>query len=138
MHKAVLPTLLAATTLLAVAGCGDDSGSTVTTPPTTSSAATTTTPSSSPAVQQFRITVKDGKATGDTGELKVTRNVPFQVIVTSDVADEVHVHSETRAGFPMDVEAGGTVTVDVVEKVAGQYDVELEGRKLLLATLEVR
>lgn len=160
MHKAVLPPVLslalAATTLLAVSACGDDEDpvlSAPTTAPTTAAptaAPTTAAPTTAPAtatpttaaptssVKQFRITVKGGKATGDTGLLQVAKDEPFQVIVTSDVADEVHVHSETRAGFPEDVEAGGTVTVDAVIKAPGKYEVELEDSKFALAQIEVR
>jgi hypothetical protein len=153
----VVPTVLAAAVLLAVSGCGSNDSSqgtdeapsvtatstapAVTTAPTittTSAAPVPTTASPTPSVQQVRITVAGGKVTGDTGLVSVKKGVPFQVVVTSDVADEVHVHSETRAGFPGDVAAGGTVTVDAVIKVAGKYEVELEERKLRLATLEVR
>lgn len=149
MHKAVLPALLAATTLLAVAGCGDDPEDDPTLNPTTAAptatapttAAPTTaqpTPTATAAVQTLTIVVKGGKATGDTGTVKVAKGVPFKVTVISDIADEVHVHSETREGFPKDVEAGGTVTVDAVIKAPGKYEVELEHAKLKLATLEVR
>ena len=104
--------------------------------PTT--AAPSATPSASPtapAAQQLSITVADGKVTGDTGTVSVTRGRPVRLTVTSDVADEVHVHG---ADVSKDVEAGGTVVMEFVQDAPGRFEVELEGRKLVLARLQVR
>lgn len=160
----VLSAALASTCLLALAACGSDDSddptvavpTSVTNPtgaPTTTTDATpdsTTSPSATPTtsapatpstattpdVRQIVITVKNGEITGDTGLIEVDTGEPFQVVVTSDVADEVHVHSETRAGFSGDVQAGGTVTVPAVIKVPGRYEIELENRGLVLARVQ--
>ena len=160
MRKAVstrvLTAGLAARCLLALSACGDNDESVGTdglppAPEETTSApveptteAPTATPttaapsaSATPSVRQIVIDVKGGKATGDTGLIEVGVDEPFQVVVTSDVAEEVHVHSETRAGFSGDVEAGGTVTVDAVVKNPGRYEIEFEESGLVLARLQV-
>lgn len=160
MRKAVptrvLTAALAASCLLALSACGDNDEQVGTDglPPaaeTTSAApveptteAPTTAPTSAapsvaatPSVRQVVIDVKDGKPTGDTGLIEVGVDEPFQVVVTSDVAEEVHVHTETRAGFSGDVTAGGTVTVDAVVKNPGRYEIEFEESGLVLARLQV-
>lgn len=158
MRKAVLTPALLVTCLLAITGCGDDGGDpTVAAPPTqvTSEPAPTSTipsaavpstgapttapaaPSRTPAVRQLVITVEDGRPSGDTGLVELDVDEPFQVRVTSDAADEVHVHTETRAGVSAQVAAGGTVTLDAVIGAPGRYEVELEGSRVLLARLQV-
>jgi hypothetical protein len=54
--------------------------------------------------------------------------------VTSDVADEIHVH-----GYDVhkDVEAGGSVTFDFPGKIDGRFVVELENAGEQIAQLEV-
>jgi hypothetical protein len=55
-------------------------------------------------------------------------------VVTSDVADEIHVH-----GYDLstDVEAGGTAEVKFVADVPGIFEVELEEAVIPLVELEV-
>ncbi len=55
--------------------------------------------------------------------------------VTSDVADEVHVHGYDRT---VPVAAGQTAEVTFVASIPGVFEVELERIHRLLFTLEVR
>jgi len=67
--------------------------------------------------------------------------VPIQVgssvalVVSSDVADEVHLHGYDRK---VDVVAGGTATLEFVADQAGVFEAELESRGIQLVQLEVR
>jgi hypothetical protein len=54
--------------------------------------------------------------------------------VTSDIADEVHVHGYDKKA---DVEAGGTVEVSFTADIPGVFEVELENAELKLIELEV-
>ncbi len=59
----------------------------------------------------------------------------MQLVVTSDVADEVHLHGYDKS---VDVTAGGTATLTVLAKIPGVFEVELESRKLVLTQLQVQ
>lgn len=83
------------------------------------------------------IVVRGDAVTGDTGVVEVAVGERVAVTVTSDVADEVHVHGPGD-GASADVGAGGTVTVDVVQTAPGEYEVELEQAQRLLTRLRVR
>ena len=91
-------------------------------------------PTPTPEVQRLSVTVQGDSVTGDTGTVRVTRGRPVQLTVTSDVADEVHVHG---ADVGKDVEAGGTVVVDFVQQAPGRFEVELEKRARVLLRLQV-
>jgi heme/copper-type cytochrome/quinol oxidase subunit 2 len=67
-----------------------------------------------------------------------TKDVPLgstvTLKVTSDVADEVHVHGYDKKG---DVEAGSSVTITFTADLPGQFEVELEDAHLKLVELRV-
>ena len=90
--------------------------------------------SPSGGVTQVRLVVKGSSVTGDTGTVAVRLGAPLQISVTSDVAEEVHVHG---ADISKDVEAGGTVVIDVTQKAPGRFEVELERSKRVLTRLQV-
>ena len=103
-------------------------------------ALTTTSPESTasaePAadVQRLHLTVKGSSVTGDTGTVDVKLGKPVELTVTSDVADEVHVHG---VDIGKDVPAGGTVVIDFTQDAPGRFEVELESRKRVLTRLQV-
>jgi hypothetical protein len=55
--------------------------------------------------------------------------------VSSDVADEVHLHGYDRS---VDVEAGGTATLTLEATLSGVYEAELESRGVQLVQLQVQ
>ena len=84
---------------------------------------------------RVRITYSDGKVTGGVAHPKVPLNSTIKLTVTSDVADEVHVHGYDKKA---DVEAGESVTLTWVAKVPGTFEVELESKETQIAEIEVR
>jgi heme/copper-type cytochrome/quinol oxidase subunit 2 len=56
------------------------------------------------------------------------------VRVTSDVADEIHVHGYD---LKQDVEAGSTAEISFTADIPGVFEVELENAGFKLADLEV-
>ena len=81
-----------------------------------------------------RIVVVGGKPRGGVERLSYESGDRVQFTVTSDVADEVHVH-----GYDVskDVPAGGTVRFSFPARIEGVFEVELEGRKQQIAELRV-
>jgi hypothetical protein len=55
--------------------------------------------------------------------------------VTSDVADEVHLHGYD---ISRDVQAGGTVRIAFRATLPGRFEVELEGRGIQIGDLTVQ
>jgi FtsP/CotA-like multicopper oxidase with cupredoxin domain len=80
------------------------------------------------------IEVKDGEVVGGEGTIEVKQGETARFSVTSDVADEVHVH-----GYDVkkDVEAGGTASFEIPAKITGIFEVELENAGIQLASLRV-
>jgi len=104
-----------------------------TTSPTTSPAPTSATPSAQGQVVE--ISVAGGSVTGPKGRVRVDRGSTVTLRVTSDVADEVHLHGYDKS---VDVEKGGTATLTFTAGVAGVFEVELEGERLQLVQLQVQ
>ena len=96
----------------------------------TSSGATSTTP----VVRPKRIRVEGGKPVGGIADITVSKGDRVRFSVTSDVADEVHVHGYD---FMKDVAAGGTVRFDFPAKIDGSFEIELENRQEQIASLKV-
>jgi hypothetical protein len=81
------------------------------------------------------IQIVAGKPVGGIRKFKVNKGDRVRFAVTSDVADEIHVHGYD---FMKDVKAGGTVRFDFPAKIDGSFVIELEKRKEQIASLEVQ
>lgn len=144
-----VPALLAIVVAIAFAsGCGDDtdSASNTTSESTTSELTTPTTDTetivdtsstdtaASATVKVVRIKAKGGAPVGGIVRADMTKGDKVMLVITSDTADEVHVH-----GYDLmkDVAAGGTVRITFVAKLPGRFEVELEDAGAQLAELTV-
>jgi hypothetical protein len=80
------------------------------------------------------IVIRDGEPVGGIRELEYDAGDEIRFEVSSDVADEVHVH-----GYDLmqDVPAGGTVSFDFPAEIEGIFEAELEGRKEQIAEIRV-
>jgi plastocyanin len=85
-------------------------------------------------VQRVEVAFAGGAVTGGMSRYAVPVGSTVEVVVASDVADEVHLHGYDRAAF---VTAGATATLRFVADLPGVYEVELEQRGTPLAQLEV-
>jgi hypothetical protein len=86
------------------------------------------------AQQTIALTVAAGKVTGQTGRVKVPLGTRLRITVTSDVADEVHVHVYD---LKQDISPGSPTSIEFVADKPGQIEVELEKAKLTLTRLLV-
>jgi heme/copper-type cytochrome/quinol oxidase subunit 2 len=124
-------TLASARTTTTVAGDSTTTGATaITNPPITNPPSTTTAATGT----LIEITVAEGKVEGG-GRKQVDKDEPVTLRVTSDVADEVHVHGYDLS---LDLEAGEPAELTFTPNAAGVFEVELEERGLQLIELEVR
>jgi hypothetical protein len=114
-----------------IAQPGSDNGSSNDTGKSTDNANTTQKTVAPPPV---RIAVRGGKPVGGIKKITVNKGDRLRFTVTSDVADEVHVHGYD---FMRDVPAGGTVRFDFPAKIDGSFVVELEQRAEQIASLQV-
>jgi|tagenome__1003787_1003787.scaffolds.fasta_scaffold20810164_2 FtsP/CotA-like multicopper oxidase with cupredoxin domain len=95
---------------------------------------------SSSASPEFRgvsieVKVADGTVTPPTHRVDVEQGQRVRLTVTSDVADEIHVHGYDKS---KDLEPGVPGTLTFRADQSGIFEVELEERALQLVQLEVR
>ena len=143
--RSALPLAVAATLVTA---CGDG-GSTVATPPTTGTVTTPATSSASPTTtalatavatpssdvdQDITVTYAAGKATGDTGRVKVALGSRVRIVVTSDVAEELHLHVYDVKEL---VTPGQPAEIVFTADVPGQVELELEQSRTTLVRLVI-
>ena len=130
-------------------GCGgEDTGavgttsdptvtSTETEPPATTetTAPPTTTEPTPPPPTTVRIRVVDGAPKGGIVREKIDQGDRVVIVVTSDVADEMHLH-----GYDVSrpVAAGGTVRLRFRATIPGRFELELEERGVPIAELTVQ
>jgi heme/copper-type cytochrome/quinol oxidase subunit 2 len=81
-----------------------------------------------------QIRVEGGKPAGGIKSITVKKGDQVRFAVTSDVADEIHVHGYD---FMKDVKAGGKVTFDFPAKIDGEFEIELENHGEQIAKLRV-
>jgi hypothetical protein len=135
--------LLALTLALGVAGCArtdePPAASSTSASSSASSGSSEAAPSSDAAPregagQRLEVQVAGGQATGDTGRVPVALGTAVTLVVTSDVADEAHLH-----GY--DIEAALTpgepaeLTFDAT--IPGVFELELHETGTVLLTLQV-
>ena len=91
--------------------------------------------SSTAATKVIAISFADGKAKPGEKRVEVPRGARVSLKVTSDVADEMHVHGYDRLA---DLKANGTTTLTFKATKAGLYEVEAEDAGTVLVQLLVR
>ena len=140
-----VPAALLLATALSLAGCagtdepeagaetggGSSSSSATSTSPSATSAAPTT---AAPAGTNIDVSFAGGQVTGSTGRVPVSSGEQVTISVTSDVADEIHLHGYDLSA-PVGPDAPGTLTFQAT--IPGVFEVELEERGTLLFTLQV-
>lgn len=116
-------------------GCGGGAATAPGSSPAGGSAAPGRAPAPAPpTVHTISVKVRGGKASGDTGRVAVPLGTPVVISVSSDVADEIHVHGYDRM---VKVPAGSTGSVAFTANKPGTFDVELENAKVALLQLQV-
>ena len=135
------PVVLVLAAALGLTACGDDSQpqtSAPTSTPSTAPAQTTTSVAPAPSTTErgrlVQHAFRGGEVTGNARE-QVKRGESVRLVVSSDVAEEVHVHGYDKR---VDVPANGTAELSFVADIPGVFEVELEQRHRRLFTLEVR
>jgi cupredoxin-like protein len=131
---------LAVSVLLLGAGCasGDDSSTTAPTSPGLTSSAAAASPSESASKvkgTEIVVSVVKGKVQPPTHRVKVSKDTHIRLLVTSDEADEVHVHGyDVEKELPANTQA----TIEFVADQVGLFEVETHESGLQLLQLEVR
>jgi hypothetical protein len=136
MRGGLSATALGVAVIATVAGCAHAAPTTTSTPAITPAPAATSAPATdSGAAQRVEVHFAKGAVQGGVSRVPVHLGSPVTLVVTSDVADEVHLHGYDRK---VDVPAGGTASLDFVADQAGVFEAELESRGTQLVQLEVR
>ncbi|MGL5809087.1 MAG: hypothetical protein ACRCYQ_03990 [Nocardioides sp.] len=94
-------------------------------------------PSSEPAATGTVVDIRiaDGEVSGVGDKVKLAAGDEVTLNVTSDIAEEVHVHGYDKF---VDVEPGKPATLRFTADLPGVYEVEFEESGTLLFELEVR
>jgi plastocyanin len=89
---------------------------------------------SSPAGQRIEVQVSGGQVSGDTGRVPVAAGEHVTLVLTSDVADEVHVH-----GYDLEAELspGQPTEIGFDATIPGVFEVELHEARTQLLSLQV-
>lgn len=140
--RPALPVLSAAVLAVALTACSagaeraPDAVGTPQVQPTASTAPVTSpsTPTPTPTARVIELSYAGGAVSGDTGRQTVTLGEQVVLRVTSDVAEEVHVHGYdvTQA-----VPAGSTVDIALTASIPGGFEVELHEAGTALCQLRV-
>jgi hypothetical protein len=94
--------------------------------------------SSEPAAQAdqvIAVTVADGEITPKPGTVDVALNDLVTIEVTSDVAEEIHVHGYDKM---VDLEPNKAASLTLEADIPGVFEVELEQSAKLLFEMEVK
>ena len=116
----------------ALAGCGSNDSSSTSTTETTTTSETTTTAAATPV--EVTIVVENGAPKGGIVRQTVSKGDHVVLVVTSDVADEIHLHGYDKS---KDVPAGGTIRLPFTATLPGRFEVDLEQRGVQIADLTV-
>ena len=141
--RRLVPIAVLVVALLTLAACGgdDEAG-----PPTTTETQTETSPPPPPPPQPpppppapakpttVRVAVRGGVPAGGVVRESTDKGDRVVVLVTSDVADEVHVH-----GYDLsrDVAPGAPARIAFPATIPGRFEIELEDRGVQIAELTV-
>ena len=119
--------LTAAAAVLMIAACGDDGGG-------AAAPTTTTGPVDTTGATTIEVGYTGGSITGG-GKRSASLGKPVVIKVTSDVADEIHLHGYDKTA---NVAPGAPATISIVADKPGIFEVELHKKGLKLFELEVK
>lgn len=122
---------LALAASLALAGCASGGGEPAAATPTAS--ATPPAATTAPGVEAV-FTVTGGARSAGPERVEVAAGEPVRLVVTSDTAEEVHVHGYD---LTLPLEPGEEAVLEFTADLPGVYEVELHGSGGLLAQLRV-
>ncbi|MGH3695254.1 MAG: hypothetical protein ACRDRX_14930 [Pseudonocardiaceae bacterium] len=131
MNRVAILVAAGAVAVGALTGCGSEADPA---PGPAGAAAGSAPAPAAPTVRTINVKVSGGKASGDVGRVAVPLGTPIVLSVSSDVADEIHVHGYDRK---TKVPAGATGSVAFTANTPGVFEVELEDAKLELLQLQV-
>ena len=89
---------------------------------------------SAEAGQRVAVEVAGGQVTGDTGRVPVAVGTQVTLVITSDVADEVHVHGYDLTA---DLAPGTPAEITFAATIPGVFEVELHEAGTALLALQV-
>lgn len=131
----VLTPATALTAILAAAlltGCGEPAASPA--PEPTAAAPTATAPPTAPTATTIDITVRDGRITPRPGRITVKRGERVRITVTSDTADEFHLHGYDRT---LTLRPGTLATLELTCDLPGVFEAELHHSGARMFELQV-
>ena len=132
--------LVVAATVASIArvGCGSNDSESASTDTTTTDTTTTTTDTTTTTEAEkpteVKVVVVNGSPQGGIVRQTVNKDDQVVLVVTSDVADEIHLHGYDKA---KDVAAGGTVRLPFKATIPGRFEAELESRGVQIAEITV-
>jgi ABC-type Fe3+-hydroxamate transport system substrate-binding protein len=132
--RRALALLLAIFAVVAVAACGSDDDDGTSNATTTSGNEKVTTQEGSTKPATPTIVVRNGEPVGGVQELEYSAGDEIRFRVSSNQADEVHVH-----GYDVEEEipAGDSATLAFPADIEGIFEVELHGSETQIAELRV-
>jgi hypothetical protein len=83
---------------------------------------------------EYDLVVKAGKLVSGTGDVKARQGDEITLRITSDVADDVHVHGYDRHAH---LKPGETTTIRIKATRTGRFPFELHKSRLELGSLEI-
>ncbi|MCF6508672.1 hypothetical protein E9549_14840 [Blastococcus sp. MG754426] len=86
------------------------------------------------AGRRIEVAYADGRVTGDTGRVPVPLGEPVTVVVTSDVADEAHLHGYDELA---NLVPGQPAELAFDATIPGVFELELHDAGTVLLTLQV-
>ncbi|HEX2315464.1 MAG TPA: hypothetical protein VHJ17_17100 [Thermomonospora sp.] len=133
------PTAIGAALVAAVllaAGCGQDPADDPTRPPTAPAPAAPSGAPSGPAgeVTVITVTVTGGQVRTERRRVRVQPGTRVRITVTSDVAEEFHLHGYDRT---LRLRPARAATLELVADVPGVFEAELHGSGARLFELQV-
>ena len=135
------PTIGALATLVLLVGCGGSGGEDAETQPSRQSTTTSPSPKATPTAPKAQtpavtVTIANGKVTPKAKKIGAKVGEPVRLLVTSDIADELHVHSDPAQSF--EIKPAANQQFEVTVKVPGQVEIEAEELGVHIVTLVVR